>query len=62
MGPGGPRFDPADIGLPFPFFMLVFDDPITRTAAAEVWPTQGPLVAMLLVNDEYLCRPFSGSM
>ena len=24
--------DPADIGLPFPFFMLVFDDPITRTA------------------------------
>lgn len=39
--------DPADIGLPFPYFMLVFDDPISRAAAGEVWPTEGPISVMV---------------
>jgi hypothetical protein len=41
---------PADIKLPFPFFMLVFDDPISREAAKEVWPTDGPISAFVNIG------------
>lgn len=39
--------DCSDIRLPFPYLMLVFDDPITREAAQRFWPTTGPLSVFL---------------
>ena len=35
--------DVGDVHLPFPLMMLVLDDPISREAAHEHWPTNGPI-------------------